>query len=82
MEAIIPIRSTRSVLYIQGKSRGEMTVEERIAAADRRRMQGNDLFKEDKLEEAIQQYEMVTIGFLVLIYVLHISVGMYNNFFL
>ncbi|CAN6454743.1 unnamed protein product [Victoria cruziana] len=35
-----------------------MTVEERIAAADRRRMQGNDLFKEDKLEEAIQQYEM------------------------
>lgn len=59
-----------------------MTVEERIAAADRRRMQGNDLFKEDKLEEAIQQYEMVTIGFLVLIYVLHISVGMYNNLFL
>ncbi|KAF3772151.1 Peptidyl-prolyl cis-trans isomerase [Nymphaea thermarum] len=48
----------RSVLYPQGKSRGEMTVEERIAAADRRRMQGNDIFKEGKLEEAIQQYEM------------------------
>lgn len=37
-----------------------MTVEERIGAADRRKMDGNALFKEDKLEEAMQQYEMVT----------------------
>ena len=36
-----------------------MTVEERIGAADRRKMDGNALFKEDKLEEAMQQYEMV-----------------------
>jgi len=36
-----------------------MTVEERIGAADRRKMDGNSLFKEEKLEEAMQQYEMV-----------------------
>lgn len=36
-----------------------MTVEERIDAADRRRAEGNQLFKEDKIEAAIQQYEMV-----------------------
>lgn len=36
-----------------------MTVEERIGAADRRKMDGNSLFKADKLEEAMQQYEMV-----------------------
>ena len=40
-----------------------MTVEERIGAADRRKMDGNDLFKEDKLAEAMQQYEMVTHSF-------------------
>lgn len=37
-----------------------MTVEERIGAADRRKMDGNALFKEEKLEEAMQQYAMVT----------------------
>lgn len=37
-----------------------MTVEERIGAADRRKMDGNALFKEEKLEEAMQQYEMVS----------------------
>lgn len=37
-----------------------MTVEERIGVADRRKMDGNALFKEEKLEEAMQQYEMVT----------------------
>ncbi|KAL2939905.1 Peptidyl-prolyl cis-trans isomerase FKBP42 [Bienertia sinuspersici] len=42
----------------EGKPRSDMTVEERISAADRRRMDGNDLFKEEKLEEAMQQYEM------------------------
>ncbi|KAI3510851.1 hypothetical protein L1887_17988 [Cichorium endivia] len=42
----------------EGKARSDMTVEERISAADRRRMDGNTLFKEEKLEEAIQQYEM------------------------
>lgn len=36
-----------------------MTVEERISAADRRKMDGNELFKEEKLEDAMQQYEMV-----------------------
>ncbi|KAH0870618.1 hypothetical protein HID58_077640 [Brassica napus] len=43
---------------VQGKARSDMTVEERIGAADRRKMDGNNLFKEDKLEEAMQQYEM------------------------
>ncbi|XP_075487968.1 peptidyl-prolyl cis-trans isomerase FKBP42-like isoform X1 [Primulina tabacum] len=42
----------------EGKARSDMTVEERIGAADRRKMDGNELFKEDKLEEAMQQYEM------------------------
>lgn len=37
-----------------------MTVEERIGAADQRKMDGNAFFKEEKLEEAMQQYEMVT----------------------
>jgi len=37
-----------------------MTVEERIAAADRRKIEGNEYFKEKKLEEAMQQYEMVS----------------------
>ena len=40
-----------------------MTVEERISTADRRRMDGNALFKEEKLEEAMQQYEMVKLNF-------------------
>lgn len=44
----------------QGKSRSDMTVEERIAAADRRKIEGNAYFKEKKLEEAMQQYEMVS----------------------
>ncbi|KAA8520230.1 hypothetical protein F0562_014486 [Nyssa sinensis] len=42
----------------EGKARGDMTVEERIGAADRRKMDGNALFKEEKLELAMQQYEM------------------------
>ncbi|KAL6493861.1 Peptidyl-prolyl cis-trans isomerase fkbp42 [Orobanche gracilis] len=42
----------------EGKSRSDMTVEERIGAADRRKMDGNALFKEEKLVEAMQQYEM------------------------
>lgn len=36
-----------------------MTVEERIEAADRRKLEGNDYFKEKKFEVAMQQYEMV-----------------------
>jgi hypothetical protein len=36
-----------------------MTVEERIEAAERRKLEGNSYFKDDKLEEAMQQYEMV-----------------------
>lgn len=42
----------------EGKARADMTVEERISAADRRKMDGNALFKEEKLDEAMQQYEM------------------------
>lgn len=42
----------------EGKPRSDMTVEERIGAADRRKMDGNALFKDEKLEEAMQQYEM------------------------
>lgn len=48
-------------LSIKGKARSDMTVEERIGAADRRKMDGNALFKEEKLEEAMQQYEMVML---------------------
>lgn len=42
----------------EGKARSDMTVEERIQAADTRKMRGNDFFKDEKLEEAMQQYEM------------------------
>ncbi|XP_043691429.1 peptidyl-prolyl cis-trans isomerase FKBP42 [Telopea speciosissima] len=42
----------------EGKPRSDMTVEERIGAADRRKIEGNSLFKDEKLEEAMQQYEM------------------------
>ncbi|XP_044491876.1 peptidyl-prolyl cis-trans isomerase FKBP42-like isoform X1 [Mangifera indica] len=42
----------------EGKARSELTVEERIGAADRRKMDGNALYKEEKWEEAMQQYEM------------------------
>ncbi|XP_043690457.1 peptidyl-prolyl cis-trans isomerase FKBP42-like [Telopea speciosissima] len=42
----------------EGKARSDMTVEERIGTADRRKMEGNALFNDEKLEEAMQQYEM------------------------
>ncbi|CAL9184307.1 unnamed protein product [Musa hybrid cultivar] len=42
----------------EGKARSDMTVEERIEAAERRKAEGNDYFKENKVEEAMQQYEM------------------------
>ncbi|XP_027355196.1 peptidyl-prolyl cis-trans isomerase FKBP42 isoform X2 [Abrus precatorius] len=42
----------------EGKARSDMTVEERIGAADKRKMDGNALYQEEKLEEAMQQYEM------------------------
>ncbi|KAF6168376.1 hypothetical protein GIB67_018216 [Kingdonia uniflora] len=42
----------------EGKARSDMTVEDRIGAADRRKMEGNIFFKDEKLEEAMQQYEM------------------------
>ncbi|XP_058110470.1 peptidyl-prolyl cis-trans isomerase FKBP42 isoform X1 [Magnolia sinica] len=42
----------------EGKARSDMTVEERIEAADRRKAEGNAYFKDEKLEEAMQQYEM------------------------
>lgn len=42
----------------EGKARSDMTVEERIEAADRRKLEGNVYFKDEKLEEAMQQYEM------------------------
>ena len=61
----------------QGKARSDMTVEERIGAADRRKMDGNALFKEEKLEEAMQQYEMVTHLLLItlLLSLLHFMVN-------
>ncbi|PKA61701.1 Peptidyl-prolyl cis-trans isomerase FKBP42 [Apostasia shenzhenica] len=42
----------------EGKPRSDMTVEERIGTADKRKIDGNTFFKEEKLEEAMQQYEM------------------------
>eukprot|EP00897_Mesotaenium_endlicherianum_P005890 jgi/Mesen1/5329/ME000266S04519 len=42
----------------EGRSVAEMTVEERIAAADRRRAEGNELFKNEMYEDAAKQYEM------------------------
>ncbi|GER52694.1 peptidyl-prolyl cis-trans isomerase [Striga asiatica] len=59
----------------EGKARGDMTVEERIGAADRRKMDGNALFNEDKLEEAMQQYEMVKKALLSFVY----PFGMYKG---
>jgi hypothetical protein len=53
----------------QGKARSDMTVEERIAAADRRKNEGNEYFKEKKLEDAMQQYEMVS----GMLYFLHLD---------
>lgn len=54
----------------QGKAQSDMTVEERIGAADRRKMNGNVLFKEEKFEEAMQQYEMVTnFSLIVLLFI-------------
>lgn len=44
-----------------------MTVEERIGAADRKKMDGNALFNDDKLEEAMLQYEMVFMNILLLV---------------
>ncbi|CAN7060597.1 unnamed protein product [Brassica oleracea var. botrytis] len=56
---VIGFDETKEARWIvQGKARSDMTVEERIGAADRRKMDGNNLFKEEKLEEAMQQYEM------------------------
>lgn len=54
-----------------------MTVEERIGSADRRKMDGNALFKDDKLEEAMQQYEMVRHKFLILEYNLFALFGLF-----
>lgn len=45
-----------------------MTVEERIGAADRRKMDGNALFKDDKYEEAMLQYEMVFTNILLVMF--------------
>lgn len=45
----------------QERPRSEMTVEERISAADRRRVDGNDCFKDGRVEEALRQYEMVLL---------------------
>lgn len=45
-----------------------MTVEERIEAADRRKKEGNALFAEEKLPEAMQQYEMVLNAIFTLIH--------------
>lgn len=42
-----------------------MVVEERIEAADRRKVDGNELFKEGKIAEAMQQYEMVTLNLIL-----------------
>ena len=38
----------------------DMMVEERMAAAERRKVDGNDLFKKGMVEEAIEQYEIVS----------------------
>lgn len=47
----------------EGRAPGEMTVEERIAAADRRRVDGNLAFKGDDVEEAMHQYE-IALGYM------------------
>lgn len=62
---------------LQGKARSEMTVEERIGAADRRKMDGNAFYNEEKLEEAMQQYEMVTRSYLCLLpFLFHLLLSM------
>lgn len=54
------LRNLTNCVQLQGKARSDMTVEERIEAADRRKIEGNEYFKEKKFEEAMQQYEMVS----------------------
>ena len=44
-----------------------MVVEERIEAADRRKVDGNELFKEGRIAEAMQQYEMVSTQFFLVL---------------
>lgn len=44
-----------------------MVVEERIEAANRRKVDGNELFKEGRFEEAMQQYEMVITQLILVI---------------
>lgn len=59
---------------------GEMVVEERIEAADRRRVDGNELFKEGKIAEAMQQYEMVRFYFYLVSRLTHLveEAGFYD----
>ena len=48
------------MFWVQSRPMKDMMVEERIAAADRRRVDGNELFKKGMVEEAIEQYEIVS----------------------
>lgn len=57
-----------------------MTVEERIGAADRRKMDGNALFKDDKLEEAMLQYEMVYTNILLALFSDHEVLEFFMSF--
>lgn len=40
----------------EDKEQGMMTFEERLEAAERRRLEGNELFKGDKFKEALRRY--------------------------
>lgn len=57
-----------------------MTVEERIGTADKRKMDGNALFKEEKLEEAMQQYEMVTTLNTLVQHIFTFLIGFHYNY--
>ena len=51
-------------LTLQGKAHSDMIVEERIDAAEQRKMDGNALLQEEKLEEAMQRCKIIAYLFL------------------
>ena len=44
---------------MQSKERGEMLYEERLEAAERRRLEGNELFKAGQCRDALGKYAVI-----------------------
>jgi hypothetical protein len=50
------------LLVQQGKESRLLTYEERLEAAERRRLEGNELYKQGRLDDAISKYRCVGLG--------------------